>query len=613
MPMSRSYTARALLALGFLFLFYGLALAIAAALLLIPYLEITVAHRIHLKLALLCVIGAGVIVWSILPRRSKWEAPGPLITEADQPRLFATIRTVADRMGATVPHEVYLIPELNAFVMQRGGFFGLGGRRVMGIGVPLLAVSQVSQLHAILAHEFGHYQGGETRLASVIYQTRNAMVRTLVNLHKSGAALLHKPFEWMLSRYLQITQAIARQQELAADEWAVRIAGKQAQAEALKSTGVHGAGFDVFVENEVKPLLAMGVVPDNLFAGFRRFLHSTVWNSLRPEVSAALERQETDPFDSHPPQPERLAHIEGLPAPDAPLPRDESPAYQLLVQPEQIEGHFSKDFHRPGVEVVSWDNIAPTWAKMWRTLAERVQVRAPDSCPGRIAALCTDETQRIAFVEQVSPRLVGYRRDDHDQQTRTCCLEYLSAYLGTLLSDVGWIFHTAPGEPVQLQRSDDSNATPERVHVREVLRELLEGKLPVEDFLGRLSAWGLPLHAQVAVPEDRRTDLTAQRTPVLVIERDNATDVETNLSRILLPQCCALCCGPAEHEQTVNLVVNRILGDNQIVQIPLCACGPHLSEIHKAIKIKKLDDKSGDVTLQIAHRPFAELLRRCNA
>ena len=71
MPMSRSYTARALLALGFLFLFYGLALAIAAALLLIPYLEITVAHRIHLKLALLCVVGAGIIVWSILPRRSK--------------------------------------------------------------------------------------------------------------------------------------------------------------------------------------------------------------------------------------------------------------------------------------------------------------------------------------------------------------------------------------------------------------------------------------------------------------------------------------------------------------------------------------------------------------
>ena len=151
MTAPRSYTWRAILALSFLFLFYGLALSLAALLLLLPYLELRLIHQLHAKLALVCLFGAGVIIWSIVPRRSKWEAPGPLITEREQPRLFAVIREVADEMGARLPDEVYLIPEVNAFVMQRGGFFGIGGKRVMGLGVPLLAVSQVSHLRAIVA------------------------------------------------------------------------------------------------------------------------------------------------------------------------------------------------------------------------------------------------------------------------------------------------------------------------------------------------------------------------------------------------------------------------------------------------------------------------------
>jgi Zn-dependent protease with chaperone function len=33
---------------------------------------------------------------------------------------------------------------------------GFGSRRVMGLGLPLLQALNVSQLEAVLAHEFGH-------------------------------------------------------------------------------------------------------------------------------------------------------------------------------------------------------------------------------------------------------------------------------------------------------------------------------------------------------------------------------------------------------------------------------------------------------------------------
>ncbi len=611
MTAPRSYTWRAILALSFLFLFYGLALGLAALLLLVPYLELFVVHRLHIKLTLLCILGAGVILWSILPRGSKWEAPGPLTTRAEQPALFAIIEEVAQKMGATLPDEVYLIPEVNAFVMQRGGILGLFGKRVMGIGVPLLAVSQVSHLRAIVAHEFGHYQGGETRLASIIYATRSAMARTLVNLHKSGAALLHRPFEWMLHKYLHITQAIARQQELLADEWAVRIAGKAAQTEALQSTGLHGLGFDLFIENELKPLRAMGVVPDNLFAGFRRFLQSSGWDSLRPMLSQAMAQQTADPLDSHPPQSERLQHVETLPTPTAPLPGDARPAYQLLTEPEKIELYFSKDFHHPGVEVVSWDNIAPTWARVWRLLAERAQVRVADLCPGRLAALGSDARLRERFAEQVSPRYLGYQRPDRMAQIDTCCVEYLSAYLGTMLAQAGWHFLTAPGEPVQLARGSD--AAGQRIHVRKVVQQLIAGELAVEDFLAQLSAWDLGLGLQLPVSPERQREVLERRVAVLRIDRGSEIDLETSLPRLLLPECCALCCGPAAHEVLVNLQYSRLLGGNQIVQIPVTACDEHQRTAHRAFKIKALNQQTGEATLTVAHPPYAELIERCNA
>jgi Zn-dependent protease with chaperone function len=69
-----------------------------------------------------------------------------------------------------MPAEVYLIPEVNAWVGQRGGFMGIGSRRIMGLGLPLLETLNVSQLEAVLVHEFGHYYRGDTRLGPWVYK-----------------------------------------------------------------------------------------------------------------------------------------------------------------------------------------------------------------------------------------------------------------------------------------------------------------------------------------------------------------------------------------------------------------------------------------------------------
>ena len=53
-------------------------------------------------------------------------------------RLFAEIRALSRATQQAMPAEVYLVPEMNAWVAQRGGVMGFGSRRVMGVGLTLL-------------------------------------------------------------------------------------------------------------------------------------------------------------------------------------------------------------------------------------------------------------------------------------------------------------------------------------------------------------------------------------------------------------------------------------------------------------------------------------------
>src|SRR5262249_47984257 len=116
-----SLTNRALIAIFLMIGFYVLALSVAAGLLWIPYAEWHYLERLSPRLALGCILSAGLILWSISPRRDRFETPGPRIDATQQPALFAELSNIARSVGQEMPHEVYLVPEVNAWVAQRGG------------------------------------------------------------------------------------------------------------------------------------------------------------------------------------------------------------------------------------------------------------------------------------------------------------------------------------------------------------------------------------------------------------------------------------------------------------------------------------------------------------
>ena len=67
---------RAALAVTLMVSFYGLALAVVALLIAIPLVLLRLSIGLALKVGLFCVVGAFVILKSILPRRDHFEPPG---------------------------------------------------------------------------------------------------------------------------------------------------------------------------------------------------------------------------------------------------------------------------------------------------------------------------------------------------------------------------------------------------------------------------------------------------------------------------------------------------------------------------------------------------------
>jgi Zn-dependent protease with chaperone function len=362
---AQSLARRALLAVALTIGFYLLAVVIAGLMFFIPYAEWNYAGRLHIKLAFCCVLAGGVILWAIVPRRDRFTPPGPLLLPREQPELFAVLRSVARDMGQEMPAEVYALGEMNAWVMDRGGIMGYGSRRVMGLGLPLLQVLNVSQAKGVIAHEFGHFYGGDTKLGPWIYRTRSAMMRTLDML--GDESIVQKPFVWYGNAFMRITQTISRGQEFTADRMAAGIVGTAAMVEGLRV--IHGGGqfFDAFWRNEYAPALDKGFRPP-LANGFARFLQvPKIAEAVTEVVKEEMESGETDIYDSHPSLRDRVAALERVRVEKKEL---TAPALSLLRQVDKLEESLLNGFAEQNggakFSPIHWEQVGTqVWIPLW--------------------------------------------------------------------------------------------------------------------------------------------------------------------------------------------------------------------------------------------------------
>ena len=390
-----------------------------------------------------CLFGIAVIAISIVPWPRRVEPPGPLLNPAGQPRLFAELQNVARAVGEKMPADVYISPEMNAGVLQRGR------RRVMVLGLPLMQVLTVNQMRAVIAHEFGHYHGGDTRLGPFIYRTREAIERVVRRSRQS--AILQLPFLWYGRMFLRVTQAVSRRQELTADALAARTFGAQAMIEGLRALARGSVAWAAYWRSEVVPLLEAGYQPP-IVEGFHRFINEPeMWRRSHEAALELLAQARADPYDSHPSDNERISALEALP----PGPSEDGgqAAASLIDGIAAIEPFLLVGVLRPGAPVqrIRWEDSANV------ALLPGLRNRA-----GRQAHMLRNYTvgwlpELLQYADRLGmSEASAAARQVTPEHARSLGTGLAGAALTVALADHGWSAESMPGRPVVMRRGDQT-------------------------------------------------------------------------------------------------------------------------------------------------------------
>jgi len=469
-----SLFGRALLALLLTIGFYGLALTIAFGLLYLIYLEFAVVGRVNIRFTIFGFIGAVVILWSILPRIDRFTAPGPRLTRTKFPALFKEIEKIAKLTGQEMPRDVYLVPDVNAFVAERGGVMGIGTRRVMGIGLPLFNLMTVDELNAVLAHEFGHFYGGDTALGPWVYKTRSAIVRTVVNLGQTNQ-WIQIPFDAYARLFLRVTNSISRQQEFSADQLAARTVGARATITGLQKVHKYGEAFAAYFRQEYIPVIGAGYQPP-MIDGFELFLKA-------PKVTAAvnnyynqqLTQGKSDPYDTHPALKERIAALENIPAGTS---INDALASSLLPHDEDLESqvvnHILVENKKPlNLRDVDWEDVVevafvPQWEKSIPPYKNILNGITPLSLYAEAQNILM-LFERLAAAGKILPPNVKPYQVPKDAQVQLIN-NVIGSALAYALRQNGWRIKTNPGEDLVFVKGE-KEIRPFNIFLHLVLQE----------------------------------------------------------------------------------------------------------------------------------------------
>jgi Zn-dependent protease with chaperone function len=377
-------------------------------------------------------------------------APGPEADRDSQPELWALLRDLAERLGVPPPDSVFLIADVNAYVVQNKRLFRSAQLRLL-LGMGILHLLTRPQLAAVLAHELAHLHHGDADEAP----GRN-MARDLFSLTAKGLA--GSALGDLALKGLHATQHKSREAELAADAAAARLVGRELYTEALVRSTLGTSLFELFMHQDVGPLLEIGCVPDNLFDGFVPFVDAAA-PTQGAGLSATLAAAATQLGDSHPALMDRLVHLKSVEEATAPLVIDDGSALDLLRDREALERQATDAWTgrlpvMGPLRPVAWGDVAEHVLTPWMVeradmIADRAQAEPVLALRRLLARL--DGDSPAALARELEPALATV-----DDETAG---QLFAVFLGHLLAGVllrhGGTMVYSPGTPATVVREGE--------------------------------------------------------------------------------------------------------------------------------------------------------------
>ena len=290
---SSVYKRRAWLAMASLTVFITLYVALAGWFSWTAYrtsVEVFAAGKLEYIFVAVCTAFLAVFMLKALFFVQKGSAPDAIEVRAeDQPRLFEYLHRLADEAGAPRPARVFLSARVNAAVFYDLSILNLffPSRKNLEIGLALVNVLTLSEIKAVLAHEFGHFAQRTMAIGSWVYiahqiaahviAKRDVLDRILQSISRTDVRIawvgwlmslvvwsIRSLLDTVLRLVLLAQRALSRQMEFQADLVAVSLTGSDELVHALHKLQAADESWGrtlSFINSEARS----GRIPHDLF------------------------------------------------------------------------------------------------------------------------------------------------------------------------------------------------------------------------------------------------------------------------------------------------------------------------------------------------------------
>jgi Zn-dependent protease with chaperone function len=263
--------------------------------------------------------------------RPDFRIDGRVLVREDAPELFAEIDKLCAQLSVSGKFEVRINDEFNAGATETRGLFGIiGTRRVLVLGVPLLAILDKRQVLAIIAHEFGHLSRRHGRLGHWLYRTRVGWLM-YEESNRESDAILERAISWYGRAFVPYFSALSfvhsRRCEYEADADAASVVGAPVFGEALSALMT----FDGLWEKKIPEMLAQQIessatVPGDFTQQLSRAAREAGTDEKSTWLLEAMQKT-ASATNTHPSLRERLAELNVAPQLD---PLDDIAGEELL-------------------------------------------------------------------------------------------------------------------------------------------------------------------------------------------------------------------------------------------------------------------------------------------
>lgn len=296
----------------------------------------------------------------------------------DQPKLFDTIYQLAQETGTPRPKKIFLSADVNACVFYNSSFWSmfLPIKKNLKIGLGLVNAVNVSELKAVIAHEFGHFSQRSMKLGSWVYQV-NKVIHDMLYNNKgyaetlNGIASIHailsifaqvtikvvQGIQWVLQQMFKLVNkaylGLSRQMEFHADLVAATVCGSNNIINSLKRLEFADACFHTTLDFCNTAWKEKKVVDDfysdytvvmKHIAGLNHLGFSDGMPVLKEENETVASRiNYKNQWASHPTLNERKENLDQYSLTAA---VDATPAWALFSSQEELKNLLTKQLYK---------------------------------------------------------------------------------------------------------------------------------------------------------------------------------------------------------------------------------------------------------------------------